>query len=82
LADCRLDAASFAEMSRHVRAFARELDVPVGAVLEGGYEPAALADCVRETLTGLSSDQPPRSAAAEPLLTSRAASYVGHHWQL
>jgi acetoin utilization deacetylase AcuC-like enzyme len=82
LAGCSLDAASFAEMARHVRALARELDVPLGAVLEGGYEPAALAECVRETLTALSSDQPPRSVAPEPLLTSRAASYVGHHWQL
>jgi acetoin utilization deacetylase AcuC-like enzyme len=82
LADARLDTASFAEMARHVRALVQELDVPLGAVLEGGYEPAALAECVRETLTALSSDQPPRSAAAEPLLTSRAASYVSHHWQL
>jgi acetoin utilization deacetylase AcuC-like enzyme len=82
LANCRLDAASFAEMTRHVRAFAEESDVPLGAVLEGGYEPAALAECVRETLTALSSDRPPRSAAPEPLLTSRAASYVGHHWRL
>jgi acetoin utilization deacetylase AcuC-like enzyme len=82
LADCRLDASSFAEIARNVRAFAEELDVPLGVVLEGGYEPIALADCVRETLTALSSDQPPLSAAPEPLLTSRAASYVGHHWQL
>jgi acetoin utilization deacetylase AcuC-like enzyme len=82
LADCRLDAASFAEMARHVRALTEQLDVPLGAVLEGGYEPAALAECVQETLTALSSDQPPRSAAPEPLLTSRAASYVSHHWSL
>jgi acetoin utilization deacetylase AcuC-like enzyme len=82
LADGRLDAASFAEMSRHVRALAEKLDVPLGMVLEGGYEPVALAECVRETLTALSSDQPPQSVAPEPLLTSRAASYVGHHWQL
>jgi acetoin utilization deacetylase AcuC-like enzyme len=82
LADCRLDAVSFAEMARYLRAFAEELDVPLGTVLEGGYEPVALAECVRETLTALSSDQPPQSAAPEPLLTSRAASYVGHHWQL
>jgi acetoin utilization deacetylase AcuC-like enzyme len=68
-------------MARHVRAFAEELGVPLGAVLEGGYEPAALAECVQETLTALSSDQPPRSAAPESLLTSRAASYVSHHWQ-
>ncbi len=82
LADGRLDAASFAEMARHVRALTEELDVPLGAVLEGGYEPAALAECVRETLTALTGDEPPRSAAPEPLLTSRAASYVGQHWPL
>jgi acetoin utilization deacetylase AcuC-like enzyme len=82
LADCRLDASSFAEIARNVRAFAEELDVPLGVVLEGGYEPIALADCVRETLTALSSDQPPLSTSPEPLLTSRAASYVGHHGQL
>jgi acetoin utilization deacetylase AcuC-like enzyme len=69
-------------MARHVRAFAEELDVPLGMVLEGGYEPVALAECVRETLTALSSDQPPQSAAPEPLLTSRAASYISHHWPL
>jgi acetoin utilization deacetylase AcuC-like enzyme len=82
LADGRLDAASFAEMARHVRALAEELDVPLGAVLEGGYEPVALAECVQETLTALSGEEPPRSAAPEPLLTSRAASYISHHWQL
>jgi acetoin utilization deacetylase AcuC-like enzyme len=82
LADARLDAASFAEMARHVRALAQQLDVSLGAVLEGGYEPAALAECVRETLTALGGNEPPRSAAPEPLLTSRAASYVSHHWQL
>ena len=30
--------SSFAEMARHVRALADELGVPVGAVLEGGYD--------------------------------------------
>jgi acetoin utilization deacetylase AcuC-like enzyme len=82
LADCRLEASSFAEMVRHVRDFAEELAVPIGAVLEGGYEPAALAECVRETLTALSGDEPATSAAPEALLTSRAAAHVGHYWAL
>jgi acetoin utilization deacetylase AcuC-like enzyme len=82
LADGRLDAASFAEMARHVRALAEDLDVPLGAVLEGGYEPAALAECVRETLNALGGNEPPHSAAPEPLLTSRAASYISHYWPL
>jgi acetoin utilization deacetylase AcuC-like enzyme len=82
LANCRLETSSFGEMARHVRAFAEELDIPVGAVLEGGYEPAALADCVRETLSALGGSEPPCSAGPEALLTSRAAAYVGHYWSL
>jgi acetoin utilization deacetylase AcuC-like enzyme len=82
LAGCRLETASFAEMARHVRDFASQLGVPLGAVLEGGYEPAALADCVKETLSVLAGDEPARSAAPDPLLTSRAAAHVGHHWPL
>ncbi len=82
LANCRLEASSFAEMARHVRDFAEELGVPIGAVLEGGYEPAALAECVRETLTALSGEEPATSAAPEALLTTRAAAHVGHYWPL
>jgi acetoin utilization deacetylase AcuC-like enzyme len=82
LAGCRLEATSFAEMARHVRGLAAALDAPLGAVLEGGYEPTALARCVQETLTALSGEEPPRSAAPEPLLTSRAAAHIGHYWPL
>jgi acetoin utilization deacetylase AcuC-like enzyme len=82
LADCRLETGSFAEMARHARDLARALGVPLGAVLEGGYEPAALAQCVQETLAALSGDEPSRSAAPEPLLTSRAAAQIGHYWEL
>ena len=82
LANCRLEASSFAEMSRHVRDFADRLAMPVGAVLEGGYEPSALAECVRETLNALGGEQSPQSAAPEALLTSRAAAHVGHYWPL
>ncbi len=82
MAGCLLESASFAEMARHVRDFAKNLDVPLGAVLEGGYQPAALARCVRETLTALGGDEPPRSAAPDPLLTSRAAAHIGHYWAL
>ncbi len=82
LADCRLESGSFAEMARHVRDFAEQLNAPVGAVLEGGYEPTALAECVCTTLTALSGDEPSRSAAPEALLTSRAAAHIGHYWPL
>ena len=51
-------------------------------VLEGGYEPAALARCVRETITALAGSDPPDSAAPEALLTSRAAAQFSRYWEL
>ena len=82
LAGCRLESASFGEMARHVRDLAEDLGAPLGAVLEGGYEPAALAECVRETLAALGGSEPPTAAAPEALLTGRAAAHVGHYWPL
>ncbi|MGP0100320.1 MAG: histone deacetylase [Solirubrobacteraceae bacterium] len=82
LAGCRLEAASFAEMARHVRDLAQRLDVPLGVVLEGGYEPVALARCVRETLAALGDGRAPTSAAPEALLTSRAAAQFARYWPL
>lgn len=82
LASARLEASSFAEMARHVRGLAVSLGVPLGAVLEGGYQSVALAECVRETLGAFASDEPARATAPEPLLTSRAAAHVGHYWPL
>jgi acetoin utilization deacetylase AcuC-like enzyme len=82
LAGCRLESGSFAEIARHVRDFAEQLDVPLGVVLEGGYEPTALAQCVLETLTALAGQEPPHSAAPDALLTSRAAAQLAHYWPL
>jgi acetoin utilization deacetylase AcuC-like enzyme len=53
LASCLLEASSFARMASLVRDFARDLDVPLGAVLEGGYDVDALAECVVATLAAL-----------------------------
>jgi acetoin utilization deacetylase AcuC-like enzyme len=82
LASCRLQSSSFAELARHVRDFADELGVPLGAVLEGGYEPVALAQSVQATLVALCGDEPARSSAPEPLLTSRAAAQIAPYWSL
>jgi acetoin utilization deacetylase AcuC-like enzyme len=82
LADCRLESASFAHMTRHVRELAAQHEAPLGVVLEGGYEPIALADSVRETLTALGDGQPAESAAPEAPLTPRAAEQVGRYWPL
>ena len=78
----RLQAEDFGEMSRHVRELAERLQVPLGAVLEGGYEPIALAECVIATLHALGGSDPAHSAAPDALLTSRAAARVGHYWEL
>jgi acetoin utilization deacetylase AcuC-like enzyme len=53
LAECRLETADFARMAGLVRAAAAEWDVPVGAVLEGGYSLPALADSVVATMAAL-----------------------------
>jgi acetoin utilization deacetylase AcuC-like enzyme len=82
LAGVRLETSSFGEMARHVRDMARSAGAPLGAVLEGGYEPAVLAACVVETLDALAGSEQPRSAAPEALLTSRAAAQIGHYWPL
>ena len=82
LASCRLQTGTFAEMARQTRDLAQRVQAPLGAVLEGGYEPAVLAQCVTETLRALGGDRPASSAAPDPLLTSRAAARVGHYWEL
>ncbi len=53
LAGCLLEAGSFAAMGSLVREFADDLDVPLGAVLEGGYDVDALAESVVATLAAL-----------------------------
>jgi acetoin utilization deacetylase AcuC-like enzyme len=82
LAGCRLESGSFAEMARHVRRLAADRELALGVVLEGGYEPLALAESVLETIEALGSDDPPRSTAPEAPLTSRAAAQIGRHWPL
>ncbi len=54
LADCYATEEGFAAMARSVRGVCHELEVPFGAVLEGGYALGALARSVAATLEGLS----------------------------
>ncbi len=82
LADCRLETESFAKLARHVRDLASKLSVPLGAVLEGGYNPSALAKCVVATMAALDGEGEAASAAPEGLYTSRAAAHIGHYWSL
>jgi acetoin utilization deacetylase AcuC-like enzyme len=82
LAGCRLETEDFAAMACHVRELGRRLSAPVGAVLEGGYEPAVLGECVRATLAALGGEGEATEAAREPLLTSRAAAQFARYWPL
>jgi acetoin utilization deacetylase AcuC-like enzyme len=82
LGDCILDAASFAQMACQVRDLADQIGAPVGAVLEGGYDPAALAGCVVATVAALQGEGTAQSIAPDPLITSRVAAHVGHFWTL
>jgi len=82
LADCQLEASSFAQMACHMRDAAAELGVPVGAVLEGGYDTDACAESVLATVAALGGTGVADSIAPDQLITPRAASYIGHFWEL
>ena len=56
LGGCLLDGGTFGQMAARVAALAAELDVPTGAVLEGGYDLAALAESAIATMEGLTAD--------------------------
>jgi acetoin utilization deacetylase AcuC-like enzyme len=78
---CTLDTSSFGEMARRVRSIADEAGAPVGAVLEGGYDLAALAHSVATTMEVLRDGGAPRSVPATPLAEA-AAEQVGRYWAL
>jgi len=69
-------------MSCHLRDLAASLGVPLGMVLEGGYDLAALAGSVEATLNALGGEGEVESAAPDPILTSRAAATLSRHWDL
>jgi acetoin utilization deacetylase AcuC-like enzyme len=79
LATLALNAEDFGQMAVEVRELGARLDAPVGAVLEGGYAPKALADSVAATMWGLGgmgeAVTPPETAVAEA-----AAARVAHYW--
>jgi acetoin utilization deacetylase AcuC-like enzyme len=78
---CALETQSFGELATQVRALGAELEVPVGAVLEGGYGLEALASSVAATMEALVGDDEPRSVPADSL-TETAVGQVGRYWDL
>jgi len=81
LAECRLEAVSFAHMARHARALGDDLGVPVGAVLEGGYDLGALTSSAMATMEALAAGGEVRSVEPGPLVAA-AAEQVGRHWRV
>jgi acetoin utilization deacetylase AcuC-like enzyme len=79
---CLLESESFAQMACQVRDVAAELAAPVGAVLEGGYDPTALGESVAATVAALDGEGEAESIAPEQLVTPRAAGHVGQFWAL
>ena len=57
LAECRLEASSFAQMASLVRDAAARWGAPIGVVLEGGYNLPALAESVVATLATLGGEE-------------------------
>ncbi|MEA2307836.1 MAG: hypothetical protein QOI65_122 [Thermoleophilaceae bacterium] len=80
LADCRLEVESFARMALQVRGLADRLGVPVGAVLEGGYDLDALARSCAATMEALAAGgEPPAMGAPHPV-AAEAARRLAAHW--
>ena len=79
LADCVLETSSFAQMAAEVGALADALGVPVGAVLEGGYDTGALAESVAATMEVFATGGEARRVEPGPLVAA-AARAVGRYW--
>lgn len=63
LAACQLTDGGFATMAGSVARLGAQLGVPVGAVLEGGYDLESLSRSVAETLAVLGAPAPPPAPA-------------------
>jgi acetoin utilization deacetylase AcuC-like enzyme len=79
LAGLALVSEDFGQMATGVRGLGERLGAPVGAVLEGGYEPRALAESVAATMGGLGGEGEP-VAAPETAVGDEAAARVSRFW--
>jgi acetoin utilization deacetylase AcuC-like enzyme len=82
LASCSVTEAGFAAMAASVRRLGRELDAPVGAVLEGGYALGPLARSVAATLEamGPAAGLPPDGTVAVTPLARDALARLEPRW--
>jgi acetoin utilization deacetylase AcuC-like enzyme len=81
LAEMQVTEDGFAAMAGTVRRLGAELEAPVGAVLEGGYDLRALAASTAATLRVLSAADPPRAAEVALVPQARdALARLADHW--
>ena len=80
LAGCEVTDDGYAAMAGSVRRLAESLGVPVGAVLEGGYDLDALAVSVAATLEAFGEDDVEPEHFERDELTARAAEAVSRYW--
>ncbi len=82
LASCTVTDTGFGAMATLMRACADELDVPLGIVLEGGYDLGVLARCVVATLAAVGAPQPaaPPEVATHPLALRVQERLAGSFW--
>jgi acetoin utilization deacetylase AcuC-like enzyme len=78
---CALETSSYGELGRRARRLADDLGVPVGAVLEGGYDLEALAGSAAALMEGLAAGDEPRPAERHGLADA-AAEVLGRYWEL
>jgi acetoin utilization deacetylase AcuC-like enzyme len=70
LGGCALATGSFARMACHARDLAARVGAPLGAVLEGGYEPEALAASVEATMRALAGEGEVEPTAPDAMLAA------------
>lgn len=81
LAGMELTEHGFAALAGSVRRLAAELEVPVGAVLEGGYDLHALAASTAATLRVLTAADPPAAVEVPVMPEARtAAARLAPYW--
>lgn len=81
LATCRVSDHGYFAMAAAIRAVAEDLDAPIGLVLEGGYDVAALARSFVQTLDALgSADAPDVVPVPEHPLAGNARARAAEFW--
>ena len=83
LAGCRVTRHGYAQMAASMRGLADELDVPLGVVLEGGYDLEALAESTVATMEVVGAEAPVEHTAVtlDPL-AAQAAGRLAERWPL